>query len=267
MNIGIATSMKNEYITVKEQFELFERFGVQHTFLSAGHPRLEEALELLPRHGIICDNFHSDFRGTLDGEAISMHDIPREGKAGDRMLELLLENVTNCQKYGIDVLVVHSVPEPPDVALNAISDARYRVLADYARECNVTLAFENIYYYQNLARIMDIIPDGKFCWDCGHQYCFGDRRKVMPDFADRLIALHVHDNNFEKDEHAIPFEGRIDFDVIAKELADCRFDGTMMLELAYRGQIPPEDYYAKAAKAAKKLVCMVKSCQSAPLRA
>lgn len=259
MQIGIMTYINCKHADVREQFEMFKKLGVHRTFLSGGHPRLGEVMELLPKYDIICDNFHSEFDGAVIGKNISMGDLRFKSDAGDLMLERLFFNVLNCEKYRVPILVVHSPYGDPKNAFNEISDERYIRLGDFAREHGVTLAFENISHYENLEHTLSLIPDSKFCWDIGHQHCFGDRKKVMPSFGHRLAALHIHDNNLENDDHMIPFEGKINFDEAAKELADSGYEGTLMLELLYKGQLPTEEYYTKAANAAKKLVDMVAS--------
>ena len=82
----------------------------------------------------------------------------------------------------------------------------------------------------------------------------------MPLFGDRLSALHIHDNDgkYNSDLHLIPYDGTIDFDIVAKEIAQSGYDGSIMLELS-RGNshlydsLSPEEYYGHASKAANRL--------------
>ena len=60
----------------------------------------------------------------------------------------------------------------------------------------------------------------KFCFDSGHQNAFDKDFPYLEYFGDKLVALHLHDNNGLVDEHTIPpFSGTIDWDIIAKQLA------------------------------------------------
>ena len=170
------------------------------------------------------------------------------------MLKRLFLNVLNCEKYSVPVLVVHT---PVALTLSEICDQRFVNLGNFAKQHGVTLAFENICYFDNLQHMLNLLPNSKFCWDIGHQHIFGDRKHFVPAFGDKLGALHIHDNDLISDSHLIPFEGRINFEEATKELADSGYSGTMMLEILYTGQDPAEAYYTKAANAAKKLVEMV----------
>ena len=77
--------------------------------------------------------------------------------------------------------------------------------------------------------------------------------------GNRLSALHIHDNDLKNDNHSIPFDGSIDFEEVAKDLADSKYDVTLMLEILYGGEMPAKEYYSKAVDSARKLVKMVES--------
>ena len=77
-------------------------------------------------------------------------------------------------------------------------------------------------------------------------------------FGCQLKALHVHDNFLDGDHHMIPYDGKIDFDRVAWQIAESPYRGSLMLELVQTAhslyaELSPEDYYARAGKAAKRL--------------
>ena len=258
MDIGIMTFINCTHATVEEQLDMLCRLGVCRSFLNAGHPRLDEVMPLFHERGIICDNFHSEFDGKFRGLDIYMSDMYQYGDAGDKMLEILFEDVLNCERHKVPVLVVHVPASPRKISDTPACNEKYCRLYDFAKEHGVTIAFENTQYFENLEHIFSLVPDSKLCWDCGHQYCNGDRKRILPVFGDRLTALHIHDNDLQKDLHFIPFEGSIDYKEVTNDLRNTGYDGTMMLEIMYRGQLPMEEYYTKAVKAARQLVSMVK---------
>ena len=80
----------------------------------------------------------------------------------------------------------------------------------------------------------------------------------MPMFGDKLKALHIHDNMLDGDHHMIPFDGKIDFDRVARQIAESSYEGSVMLEIStkqstFYDTVTPEDYYERAGKAAQKL--------------
>ena len=132
----------------------------------------------------------------------------------------------------------------------------------------MTIAFENLKYTENLKYLMSLIPDAKFCWDCGHEYSRLVDEKPMPLFKDRLAALHIHDNFIKTDNHLIPFTGKVDFDYVGRELAVSGFNGTLMLEILYgkneQSSTEPtyEDFAIKAKRAAEKIIDIVEIYRS-----
>ncbi len=263
MEPGIMLYVNCKKTDVYEQIRTLAEIGVRHTFINVGYPEIDNALKYMKELGITCDNLHSEYRGNFRGEDCSMQDICFEGTKGDRMLEILMDNVDKCAEHNIPVLVVHSPVTEPNLAKNEVTATRYIALGDYARKKGITLAFENIAYTENVEYAFSLVPDAKFCWDCGHQHCRRKDGKPMPLFAKKVVALHVHDNFFEKDHHMIPFDGKIDFEEVGRELAESGFDGTLMLEILYganeyNSTEPTYRQFAlKAKAAAEKIIGIV----------
>jgi sugar phosphate isomerase/epimerase len=59
--------------------------------------------------------------------------------------------------------------------------------------------------------------------------------------ADRLGALHVHDNDGKRDIHQLPYHMAIDWDEILDALADVGYRGDFTLEADnFYGRLPKE---------------------------
>jgi sugar phosphate isomerase/epimerase len=54
----------------------------------------------------------------------------------------------------------------------------------------------------------------------------------------------VHDNAGKKDDHLVPFDGRINWDVALMTMQKVGYDGTYLMELANTGS--PADFLKKA---------------------
>ena len=250
-------------VDVFEQIKTLKEIGVHRTFINAKHPEIDKVLCAIKDAGLICDTIHSEYAMTHNGEKIHMSDINREGNAGDVMTSRIMKNIDVCAKHNIPVIVVHPSYDPPELAINDIAKKRYTAIGNYAREKGVTIAFENLKYTANLEFIMSLVPDAKFCWDCGHEYSRLVDNKPMPLFKDRLVALHVHDNFITSDDHLIPFTGKVDFEYVGRELAKSGFDGTLMLEILYgknekySNEPTYKDFALKAKLAAEKVIEIV----------
>ena len=257
MEIGISVFGGIGY---KEQAECLKKVGVSRTFIGSYHNEFDEAIKCFKNNGIICETLHAPFD--------KINDMWYEGEAGDTMFKRLLDSVDKCSKNEIPVTIIHVSSGRPMTPISKIGDESYSRLVDYAKEKGVKVAFENLRYVENLEHNLKKYPDAGFCWDTGHEYCYTPGERIMPMFGDRLIALHIQDNAcvVDSDDHLLPFDGNIHMETVAKDIAKSGYKGTLMLEVTkaakYKGKpvyedMTVEEYYQRAADAARKLADMV----------
>jgi len=82
------------------------------------------------------------------------------------------------------------------------------------------------------------------CLDFGHAFLMGDVPDTIETVAEHLTTTHVHDNHGKKDDHLVPFAGRINWDVALMTMQKVGYDGTYLMELARTGD--PEEILKKA---------------------
>jgi sugar phosphate isomerase/epimerase len=82
------------------------------------------------------------------------------------------------------------------------------------------------------------------CLDFGHAFLMGDVPDTIEAVAEHLTTTHVHDNLGKKDDHLVPFAGRINWDVALMTMQKVGYDGTYLMELARSGD--PEEILKKA---------------------
>jgi len=75
-------------------------------------------------------------------------------------------------------------------------------------------------------------PRTGICLDFGHAFLMGDVADTIEIVAEHLITTHVHDNSGKKDEHLVPFEGRINWNIALMTMQKVGYDGTYLMELA-----------------------------------
>ncbi len=85
--------------------------------------------------------------------------------------------------------------------------------------------------------------------DFGHAFLMGDVADTIEIVAEHLITTHVHDNSGKKDEHLVPFEGRINWDIALMTMQKVGYDGTYLMELANTGSAAAVLEQARAARA------------------
>jgi len=87
-------------------------------------------------------------------------------------------------------------------------------------------------------------PRAGICLDFGHAFLMGDVPDAIETVSEHLISTHVHDNDGKKDDHRVPFDGRINWDVALMTMQKVGYDGTYLMELANTGA--PADILKKA---------------------
>ena len=205
---------------------LFREAGISSTFLYSELKNFDKVTEDFLGKGIAVESLHAPFS--------NINDIWLEGEAGEVSLARLMDSVDKCARYNIPVSVVHTssgweIPE----GVTETGICRYERLFEYADKRGVTIAVENLRRPDIFDYFMKNYNVG-FCWDCGHENCFTEGVRFMRDYGERAVALHIHDNMCDRgvDNHLLPFDGKIDFGLVAYELADKVYGGTLMLEIS-----------------------------------
>lgn len=253
METGINLFCYDDEISIDRQIELMKQNGFKNTFMLSDSVWLTgETVSKLKAAGITLVTLHAPFCG--------INAIWKEGEAGDKVLESLVDGVEKCARYKVPVLVVHLSSKYPPPMISDVGVCRFKELMDKAKKYGVKIAYENQRCLSNLALALEHFEDAGFCWDTGHEGCFTPGWEYMPLFGDRLATVHIHDNFGVKDsdDHLLPYDGKLNFGKVAKHLAAANYNGCMMLEVFrsnshHYDNITDEEYYARAASAADRL--------------
>ena len=135
----------------------------------------------------------------------------------------------------------------------------YRRLLPYAKEYGIKIALENMFQREvkrkvlgpdtcshaaEFIRYLDTLNDEHFvaCLDLGHCGVVGtEAQDVIRTLGhERLHALHVHDNDYTKDQHTLPGLGKMNWEEIMRALAEIDYDGEFTFEAdRYFWGLPP----------------------------
>ena len=207
--------------------------------------------------------------------------------------ERLLECVRDTAALGAECMVVHAdtwyEKSYNQWNYEAVLAKVYEVYApavELAARLGVRIAMEtlhewlgNVYHRVRLCAFVEELNDivGKFncdtvgvCWDFGHAGLVykDDQFEAMKRLKHPIIATHVHDNDFKRDAHRLPFQGSIDWYKAMQSLAEVGYAGDLTLELTH-GALPDElapDFLDYTYKTAQHLADAFASCKSATQR-
>ena len=77
--------------------------------------------------------------------------------------------------------------------------------------------------------------DVGICLDYGHAHLGGDVAEAIETVSGHMFTTHLHDNGGRRDDHFVPFAGRIDWDMAMMATQKIGYDGVLMLEVADTG--------------------------------
>ena len=244
-------------ISVADTIALMKDNGFEGTFLGNEGPEFHQIVEACQQADIAVETIHAPFN--------KINDMWLPGEAGEEMLRRLTTAFEDAAAHNIPVVIVHmsSGFQPP--IIGDVGNERFRRLMETADRLGVIPAIENQRLLANIALMFERYENARFCWDTGHENCFTPGREYMPLFGDKLAALHIHDNQCEynKDLHMLPYDGKVDFDKAARQIAKSGFQGSVMLEVMARAecyaQLSGEEFYGRAAKSARRLADAIDS--------
>ena len=171
---------------------------------------MQEQMDIFKKYNLEVSSLHNQY---------VTEELPNfwlDNEIGTKLENTLKYDIETAGKYGIKCVVVHMMGE-----YSAFGETRLKRILDFCETHKVFLAVENIDYKHPFIEIFEKInhPYLKFCYDSGHNNCFDPEIDYLEKYGDKLICLHLHDNNGKQDEHTLNRFGTINWHSIAKKLA------------------------------------------------
>jgi sugar phosphate isomerase/epimerase len=159
--------------------------------------------------------------------------------------KLLVQNRINmAEKLNCNVIIMHVPEKLTDSLLKSLDS-----LETYARNHSVRIAIEN----GPFDVIKDLFslygPDYLgLCYDAGHGNLDENGLENLDRFKERLISIHLHDNDGIRDLHNLLFSGTLDWKALAKLIAASSYDRCVSMEVViYNSGIQNEALFLEKA--------------------
>lgn len=179
-----------------------------------------------------------------------------DNKIGNKIEKNIIKDLKIAKKYGFSCVVVHLVGE-----FSEIGKERLKRILLVCEKINIPLAIENIDYQYLFKKVFSELENKylKFCYDSGHNNCFDSYCDYLNEYGDKLVCLHLHDNDGLDDLHTLNEFGNIDWDNIAKGLAKCNevsIDSELLMNYKskYNGEEVLKECYKQACKLERKIL-------------
>ena len=171
----------------------------------------------------------------------------------ERMMPRLIRALEITALLGAKISIVHPIRPMEylghEEEIFEMNMKMYRELLPYAKEYDVKIALENMWQHEKkrkviganacshaaeFVRYLDTLNDEHFvaCLDLGHCGVVGEEAQdaIRALGHERLHSLHVHDNDYTKDQHTLPGLGKMNWEEIMKALAEINYDGELTYE-------------------------------------
>ena len=244
----------NKNVTPQETIYAIKKAGFDGVFLQWFNKdwefSQEEQLKLCRKLELDVEFVHLWYKG--------INNIWIEGEEGDVLVDAYLRDFDVCKSYNISMAVMHVTAgtKAPDVSLIGIK--RFQKIVDYAETLGINIAFENTKISGYLEYIFSHIknPNVGICFDSGHCHCHFDDKFSWDAFKDKIIAVHLHDNDKSDDMHLLPFDGTIDWKEFCNKLKEANYNGPITLESCYKNEylnITVDEFYKLSLERARQL--------------
>jgi len=167
-------------------------------------------------------------------------------------VELVANRIEMCARLGGEVVIMHL----PGGSFEAYWP-RLRRSLDELRPCaearGVRIALENGGSHQSFDDIERVLAVYRpeymgLCYDSGHGNCFPEGLSRLEKVKDRLISVHLHDNDGSADQHRLLFTGTTDWSRLARTIAASSYSKCVSMEVSMRNEpYQDEEAFLKAA--------------------
>jgi len=185
--------------------------------------------------------------------------------------ELVENRIDMAAQLGAGVVIMHTGAEPTDAAeREAFWTQLHKSLDELrpsARDRGVRIAIENgsHEHFEVLRRLFaEYEPEYLgLCYDSGHGNVAGHGLDQLETIKDRLISVHLHDNDGTSDQHLLPFDGTTDWQRLAGIIAVSSYEGCVSMETSMRGYEgqSEESVLSKAFERGAKLARMIEGAR------
>lgn len=180
-------------------------------------------------------------------------------------VELVRNRIRMAARLGSNVIIMHLPDLQPAGAWDQLRKS-LDALEPFARQHGVRIAIENG-SFEEIAKVLAIYrPDYVgLCYDCGHGNLRPDGLNWAETLKDRLISVHLHDNDGSADQHNLPFwnTGTVAWPRLARLLATSSYSKWVSMESTMKnsGMVDEPAWLAAGFQAGTKLASMVEACR------
>ncbi len=258
-NIAVVVSNDNIDVNVFETINAIKNAGFKNVFIQwynkDWNPSQEEQLRYIKECGLNVIFAHLGYQG--------INNLWLDNEIGNSLVERYKNDIRICKENNIPMIVMHLTSKSEAPQYNEVGLNRLKEIADYAKELDIKVAFENTKIKGYLDYVIDNIDNENvgICFDSGHFHVHFDDDLDFDKFKNRIFAVHLHDNDKSDDLHLMPFDGTLNWKEVINNLKKSNYNGPITMELCYRYEylnMGINNFYKKGYEVGSKLNMMLK---------
>lgn len=195
----------------------------------------ERALEIVQSYGLKVQMIHSRYN------AKQLDLFWQNDDGGKQLFEDFAYQISMIKNFAPVDFVIHTATSRR-CEYSKIGEERLKKLIEIAKQNGVRICVENTFTTKQQKAIFENIIDEnlKMCYDAGHENWLTPNDKLVDNFKDKIVKMHLHSNDGIYDWHMPIFEGKMDYKTKAKDLA--KLDNVpLCLEIKLQKIIPTVD--------------------------
>jgi len=233
VNVRCEDGELNRGYSNEESLKLIAEAGILQVFMSFQNEHLntknyEKYLKLIKQHNLKVAFVHLGYRVNS-----GIKTLWEEGEAGDELINDYIKDIETVASDGIKVVCMHLTKSNYQSPMSQIAIERLKKLTKRAEELGVYVALENTVWPGYIEFVLDNIdsPNLGVCFDSGHNHLYFKDAFNFKRFKNKIMCVHLHDNDGTSDQHMLPFDGNINWDEVTYELKNANYKGVTTAEV------------------------------------
>lgn len=223
----------NKGFSNEESLKLIAKAGFNQVFMSFQNEHLDTGnfdkfLKLIKKHNLKVAFVHLGC--IVDG---GIKTLWEDGTAGDELINNYIKDIEIAAKNGINMVCMHLTKSNVASPMTQVAIERLKKLTKRAEELGVYVALENTVWPGYIEFVLDNIdsPNLGVCFDSGHNHVYFKDAFNFKRFKNKIMCVHLHDNDGTSDQHMLPFDGNINWDEVTYELKNANYKGVTTAEV------------------------------------
>jgi sugar phosphate isomerase/epimerase len=207
-------------------------------FLDSNDEKIRTTVDVFNDNGICIRSIHAPF-----GNNCNLSDSDDEKR--DTAIQTHRKLIYKAGAGDVEMIIIHpgvggySSQEDMDRANMLALESILQLIGD-AEEIGVRMALENMlpnHPGYEIRHIMDIVeridsPALGVCFDSGHAHVCGNMKEFMEAVGERMISIHMQDNDGTRDMHLQPPYGTTDWSAFVQTLKKVDYKYPITIETA-----------------------------------